>query len=217
MRSRKVPLVCSKDVFFTEQFALGNVPQEAITVQQYCDHPCGAAAQRWEQFRLLNQSVECQEGGKSTMDSILLHCLRDWFANGDAKVRTRDLKGFKMSVSWGFSGVDWWSRLFCRSFSWIFFFFYTEFKTTETRRSRKHWENQVGYENEKMLFCLTRWEPPSVAGTCASRRTKLTLILCCSKNRAKSTWKIQWLHVFRETMSWLVWIIHRLHTEQLLC
>lgn len=171
----------------------------------------------WEQFRLINQSVECQEGGKSTKDSILLHCLLDWFANGDAKVRTGDLKGFKMSVSWGFSGVDWWRRLLGRSFYSFFFFFFTEFKTTETRRSRKHWENQVGYENVKMLFCLTRWEPPSVAGTCATRRTKLTLVLCCSKNRAKSTWKIQWLHVFRETMSWLVWIIHRLRTEQLLC
>lgn len=63
--------------FFAEQFALGHVPQEAITVQQYCDHPCGAAAQRRERFRLINQSVECQEGGKSTMDSILLHCLLD--------------------------------------------------------------------------------------------------------------------------------------------
>lgn len=192
-------------------FALGNVPQEAITVQQYCDHPCGAAALRWKQFRLINQSVECQEGGKSTMDSIPLHCLLDWFANGDGKVRIRDLKGFKMSVSWGFSGVGYFADHFTQ-----FFLLYWKPQRLEVVKNMEK-TNQVGYENEKMLFCLPRWEPPSVAGTCGTRRTKLTLILCCSKNRAKSTWKIQWLHVFRETMSWLVWIIHRLHTEQLLC
>lgn len=129
----KFCLFVPKTFFFYWTFALGNVPEEAITVQQYCDHPCGAAAQRWEEFRLIIQSVECQEGGKSTMDSIPLHCLLDWFANGDAKVRTRDLKGFKTSMSWGFSGVDSWSRLVCGSFDT---FFFTEFKTPETRGSR---------------------------------------------------------------------------------
>lgn len=133
-------------------FALGNVPQEAITVQQYCDHPCGAAAQRWEPFRLINQSVECQEGGKSTMDSIPLHCLLDWFANGDAKVRTRDLKGFKMSVSWAFWGVDWCSRLLCTSFYTILLLYWKPQKFEVVRNIEK--TNQVGYENGKTLFCF---------------------------------------------------------------
>lgn len=74
-------------------FAPGAVPQEAITVHERCDHPCGAARQ-WEGFRLINQRLERRTVEKDGMNSVSPRCPHDWGANGSAKSHERSVTVF---------------------------------------------------------------------------------------------------------------------------
>lgn len=57
---------------FRRVFSVGDIPQEAIMVHNYHDHPCGMA-QLWEQLWLINQSCWSGAEGEHTVNSASLH------------------------------------------------------------------------------------------------------------------------------------------------
>lgn len=57
---------------FRKVLSPGDIPQEAIMVHNYRDHPCGMA-QLWEQLWLINQSCWSGAGGEHTVSSTSLH------------------------------------------------------------------------------------------------------------------------------------------------
>lgn len=69
---------------------------------------------------------------------------------------------------------------------------------------------------EACYFAYLYWYTDPSWDFCQHPSTvKWIVILCCSKNQKLSTWKIQRLCVFQETMCSLVWIIHWCHSETL--